>query len=284
MFRKMLLAFPKPRKNPLPLSMSRHLFAGLLFLLAAAGPAAAAVLQPHSAAYQFKLVSARPGASVSDASGIMTYELSDACRGWASEQKTKLQLDLTSGDSVAFGWSTTAYEEKDGSAYRFFIEHFSDLTEEEKQNGRATLAADGSGGKAEITSGGLTRDVELPRGVLFPTAFTKKLIEAAEAGEVLLSGPLFDGSGDEGAYEVSVIIGKKRPAGSPAAYEALQGLDSWSVRAAFYNLGDQASVPEQEQSFRLFANGVIDGLQLDMGDFVVEGDLNDFELLPGAGC
>lgn len=260
------------------------LLSSLIFASGVAESAASPVLQPHAAAYTFRLVTARSGGSVTDATGRMTFELADACRGWTSAQKTSLDLGFSSGGSITFGWSNSTYEAKDGSSFRFFVEQFSEAGDEEKQSGKAVIRADGSGGEAKIAEGGETRAQDLPRGTLFPSAFTVKLIDAARSGEVIISGPLFDGSGKKGIYDVSLVIGKHLPPGTAASVEGLEKLESWQVRAAFYSMGDRSSVPDQEQSFRLFENGVIDRLQLDMGDFVVEGLLSDYEAHPLSDC
>ncbi|MET4806465.1 DUF1849 family protein [Limibacillus sp. MBR-115] len=266
------------------LKPTAFLVTSLLIFSGATEVGASPVLQPHVAAYTFRLVTARSGGSVTDASGRMTFELTDACRGWTSAQKTSLDLGFSSGGSVTFGWSNSTYEAKDGSSFRFFVEQFSEAGDDEKQSGKAKIKADGSGGVAEIEENGEIRAQELPRGTLFPSAFTVKLIDAARSGEVILSGPLFDGSGEKGVYDVSLVIGKHLPPGTAASVEGLENLESWQVRAAFYSVGDRSSVPDQEQSFRLYENGVIDRLQLDMGDFVVEGLLSDYETQNSSDC
>lgn len=254
-------------------------------LLAASGiftgalsSAQAAQMQPHAATYDFKLLRAASGSGIAGAEGQMVYRLEDACRGWNASQKATITLAFAqSVGSFEFGWSLDAWESKDGNDYRFFLRRLTG-PEAEQFSGSAKL----SDMTAEVTSDGEDPvEVALMPGTLFPMAFTDKVIAAAEAGEVLVSAPLYDGGPAEELYEVSMVVGKEVPAGQDLADPALSGLRSWEANAAFFQLDSELSEPDQEQSFRLFENGVIDRLILDMGDFAIEGRLSDYQELPG---
>jgi hypothetical protein len=249
----------------------------VLLTLGLAAPLSAAPLQPHAATYEFKLIRSAAGSGVANAAGHMTYRLEDACRGWNAGQKATITMELAQAGSYTFGWSLESWESKDGQDYRFFIKHVTG-GEVEESSGSASLdsrsASVSEGGSAE-------QELPLPSGTLFPTAFTEKAIAAAEVGQVLLAAPLYDGGSEDDIYEVSMIMGKEIPVDHDLANDSLSGLKSWQVRAAFFKQQSGESAPDQEQAFRLFENGVIDRLQLDMGDFVIEGRLTEFELLPG---
>jgi len=47
---------------------------------------------------------------------------------------------------------------------------------------------------------------------------------------------------------------------------------------------DVAAEPEYEQEMRLFANGVVDDLLLDYGDFTLDAELVDLVALPPPQC
>ncbi len=241
-------------------------------------PLQAAPLQPHSVTYDFKLIRASSGAGIADAAGQMTYRMEDACRGWSAEQKATITMVFAEGlGSFDFGWSLESWESKDGAAYRFFLKRLTG-DEREEYAGSARL----SDLSAEVTSdGGEAQPVALMKGTLFPMAFTEKAIAKAEAGEVLLASPLYDGGPSDELYEVSMILGKELPEGADLPAEGLEGLRSWEARAAFFKQNSGQSEPDQEQSFRLFENGVIDRLVLDMGDFAIEGRISAYEELPG---
>ena len=46
----------------------------------------------------------------------------------------------------------------------------------------------------------------------------------------------------------------------------------------------RASTPDQEQTVDLYANGIIDRLTLDYGDFTVDAVLKTLEAVPSPGC
>lgn len=61
-------------------------------------------------------------------------------------------------------------------------------------------------------------------------------------------------------------------------------MPSWRVNLAFFGVGAESVEPEQEQGLRLFANGVVDEMHLDYGDFVLDADLTELTRLPAPEC
>jgi len=59
---------------------------------------------------------------------------------------------------------------------------------------------------------------------------------------------------------------------------------SWRVNLAFYGAEAASVEPEQEQGLRLFANGVVDEMSLDYGEFVLTSDLIELSPLPAPDC
>jgi len=53
---------------------------------------------------------------------------------------------------------------------------------------------------------------------------------------------------------------------------------------AFFAKGAEGATPEHEQSLRIHANGIVEDLLLDYGDFSVEGRLTRLEKLPRPPC
>jgi hypothetical protein len=58
----------------------------------------------------------------------------------------------------------------------------------------------------------------------------------------------------------------------------------WNVSLAFYAPKGETAEPEHEQSLRLYANGVVDRLVLDYGEFSILGTLSKIETLPKPSC
>ncbi len=58
---------------------------------------------------------------------------------------------------------------------------------------------------------------------------------------------------------------------------ALRGLSTSILDSAYVS-------PTREQGFRVFANGVVDELVIDYGDFTIDAVLEDLKPLPESGC
>lgn len=272
----------------------RRFTAGLLLTLTAAccvtGPALGAqpggghALVAHKAVYALSLGQAHASSAVAEAAGRFEFEWSDVCDGWAVNQRFRLALLYEDGLTVSYGWSLSSWESKDGERYRFFIRRFDGSGESESVRGEAELAADGSG--RAIFQGPERREVALPPGTLFPTHHTRHVLEQAESGGVPVWTLVFDGSGEGGLSGVSAALSQPLPAGAPTQLPSplLDDMPSWRVNLAFYSPDAGEPEPEQEQAVRLFANGVVDEMRLDYGDFELDADLAELSSLPRPTC
>jgi hypothetical protein len=271
----------------------RRFTAGLLLALASVcygtAPATAAALAgerlaPHKAVYALSLGELRSSAAVVEAAGRLEFEWSDVCDGWAVNQRFRIALLYEDGLSVSYGWSLSSWESKDGRRYRFFIRRFDGSGEVEQVRGEAELGADGSG--RAVFHEPERRELALPAGTLFPTHHTRHVLEQAEAGAAPVWTLVFDGTDDSGLAGISAALSGRLPAGAPVrlASPLLEGVPSWHVNLALYGTEPDALEPEQEQSLRLFANGVIDEMQLDYGDFVLDAGLAELTPLPHPSC
>lgn len=271
----------------------RRFTAGLLLALATVccgtGPAAAVALAgerlvPHRAVYALSLGELRLSSAVAEAAGRFEFEWSDVCDGWAVNQRFRIVLLYEDGLSVSFGWSLSSWESKDGRRYRFFIRRFDAGGQVESVRGEAELGADGSGKAVFHEPEG--REIALPAGTLFPTHHTRHVLERAEVGEAPVWTQVFDGSGDQGPFGVSAVLSRRLPAGAPVQLDSplLEGVPSWHVGLAFYGPDLGELEPEQEQNLRLFANGVVDEMRLDYGEFVLDADLAALSPLPRPSC
>lgn len=250
---------------------------------AAAAPAGER-LAPHRATYVLSLGSLQSSSAVVEAAGRFEFEWRDVCDGWAVSQKFRIALLYEDGVSVSFGWSLSSWEAKDGRRYRFFVRRFDGGGLTEAVRGEAELGADGSG--HAVFREPETREIVLPAGTLFPTHHTLHVLARAEVGEVPIWTLVFDGSGDEGLFGVSAALSRSLGPAAPTriASPLLNGVRSWRVDLAFFDADQQDAEPEQEQGLRLFANGVVDEMRLDYGDFVLDADLTDLVELPAPDC
>jgi hypothetical protein len=111
-------------------------------------------------------------------------------------------------------------------------------------------------------------------------------MEAAAKGELPLWRTVFDGSGDDGRFGVNAALTETLAADAPKGFESplLRGQKSWRLRLAYFGMDETVSEPEHEQGLRLYANGIVDEMLLDYGDFVLSAELGVLEALPEIEC
>ena len=107
-------------------------------------------------------------------------------------------------------------------------------------------------------------------------------LDEAEAGQRFFIAMLFDGTEVDGLNEISAVIGDLQPAGS--AENALLERPSWPVQLAFFSLAEPTAEPTYEMSVTLYDNGIVDGMLIDYGDFVVRATLLELEPLDPPDC
>ncbi len=240
----------------------------------------------HRAVYDLRLGDSENGSGVATAEGRMVIEFSDTCDGYALSQRLQMRLGDGEGGATVTDFRVTNWESTDGRKFRFATRHIVNGEENEAYEGSAQLNADG-GGEAHYTKPE-DKVEKLPGGTVFPSMHTIELIRAAQASKPILSGRLFDGSGDELVYDVVGAIGRSgtvMPAAlKGAGADLLRGQQSWPVRIAFYPPGSQEELPEYEVGFRLYANGVSSDMQMDYGDFSIDAVLSELDALPKPEC
>jgi hypothetical protein len=240
---------------------------------------------PHRATYDLSLSASRSSGSIAQADGKLEFEWADLCTGWTVSQRTRVRMVTAEGQGVEFGWTLNALESRDGRRYRFFIRRLNIDGSTEELRGEARLSESGEKGLA-IFSKPETREMPLPKGTLFPTGHSLILMDAAGKGELPLWRTVFDGSGDTGLFGINAALSHALPADAPSRFESplLSGQESWRLHLAYFDMDETVAEPEHEQALRLYANGVVDEMLLDYGDFVLAADLETLEALPDPGC
>ena len=250
--------------------------------VASAAAAMPAELVSHRATYRMGLSSSRSGSGMSNASGVWNYKFADACDGWVTEFRLAITYGYAEGGQVETTTDFLGWESKDGLTYRFRVRQARDGQITEEVEGTAKLTGTGQGGVARYTRPE-SHDIKLPKGTLFPTAHTLRLLDTANAGGRLLVRPLFDGQGDEGPFDTNAQIG--RATAQPAAV-ASPLLDSpvWPMRMAFYPRGSTDALPEFEMSLTYHPNGVAEDIEQIFQTFSLRGRLESIEMLPRRKC
>ena len=254
----------------------RHLVAFFCLLATPALAASPVPLASHKAVYDLTLGKVR-GENVISAHGTMSYEMEDACDGWASQQRLDLHVTNRHAQDVEMITDYATWESKDGLHMRFHMRQTTEQAVTELVDGEATLDGPGGPGIVRYTEP-KPAEVKLPAGTLFPTAHTEAIIAAAASGQHFLNLPIFDGTGDKGAQDSAILVLNWNKPG-PASFPQLASLPSGRVRIAFYkrNGGDQT--PDYEVGMHYWLNGVADNLTMDFGDFVMDGKLAQFHLM-----
>lgn len=251
---------------------------------AATHAAQAVELVPHRAFYKMQLASTKLAGGVSAATGAMTYEFSDSCDGWTVENKTVLTFVYAEGGQVNTTWDFLTWESKDGLSYRFKVRSTRDGMVTEEVDGVARLDGKGLGGVARFTLPE-PMTVSLPKGTLFPTDHTRRLIERAQAGDAVYNRVVFDGSGEDGPFEVNALIGKANGQTSRInAGPVLLAVPSYPVNMAFYPVNSQDAAPDYEVNLHYHVNGIAADVTQVFDTFSLKGTLDKVENKPKPDC
>jgi hypothetical protein len=258
----------------------RVLLAVLGMLLAL--PVDAAELAPHRAVYSMALERRgnQPG-PVSAVSGTILIEFAKQCDGWTVEQRDRTTMRYDdSGQDVEDTSQYVTWEAEDGTRFRFLYRHTVENEPPREVRGSATLGPDG--GEVRLTRPE-TATRPLTRGTLFPTAHQRALLNAARAGETWLKRDVFDGTEEDGAYEVTVGIGRVQAPDTGAAHELLR-LRWWPIRMALFAPGNTSGTADYEVGIELLENGVSRSLLYDYGTLAIRATLTSIERLPQPQC
>ncbi|MGB0748201.1 MAG: EipB family protein [Magnetospiraceae bacterium] len=265
----------------------RLFFMNLLVLgvtFAGHGAAAAPDMIPHIAVYHLKLSEVRSPTDITAAEGLTYYSFVKTCDGWTVENQSSLALTNQNGDTSNTFWRFSTFEAADGSSYLFDSRQSADQVVVEKVAGKATIAGENPG-IVELTSPN-TDTLELPAGVLFPTAHLQAAIRAAESGQRVFGAATFDGASLDNPYFVNtLVLGSNAPA-KPAATGGADfpSLASWNLRLAYYPLDPAAEQPDFEMDLTYRADGVATALTQTFDGFSLKGTLERIMITPPPDC
>jgi hypothetical protein len=253
-------------------------------LLAAGAWAAPPELASHRATYRMGLSTSRSGSGMANAAGQWSYEFTDSCDGWITEYRLAMTYAYTEGGQVDTSTDFLSWESKDGLKYRFRVRQARDGQVTEEVEGVAELKGKGQPGTVRY-SRPEAHILKLPKGTLFPTEHTVRLIETAAGGGHILFRPVFDGMSDSGPFEINALIGRAAtPQPAAGGASPLLASPTWPMRMAFFPVGSKDPLPEFEMSLNYHANGVADGIVQIFKTFSLNGTLEKIEALPRKKC
>lgn len=275
--------------------------AALATIAPAAGEQAApAVMTPHKAIYDFRMLGISSGSGgLSDIRGSMFYEQADACDGWTTDHRFTSEYFYPERPALLNASQYTAWEAKDRSLFQFNSERQENGNPGEQLRGAVERGADGTAKAVFSRPADLTFD--LPAGYYLPVQHTAEMISRARKGEKIFHAVLFDGTDADGPVEVNAIITKAlTPAevaaigmtadGKPDARidAKLVNVPAWRVRMAVFPLypkeGQDGSTPSYEMDMVLHDNGVISDAVVDYRQFKLAQKLTALEAVPPVNC
>lgn len=263
--------------------------------LAAIGATAgrAAALAPHRAVYDITLVTARPGAGISELTGRMVYELTgSSCDGYTQNMRFVTRTTNQEGAVSINDLRSTSWEDAAASRFRFSSSQFRNDQATEQTAGEAVRRKGAGDVKVEL-SRPRKKVVSLPAGVMFPVQHSSELLEAARRGDRTFAADLFDASEKgEKVHATNAFIGARLDPGynrtlSPVVSAApLDELPAWPVALSYFERGKERedAVPSYELAFVFFDNGVSRRILIDYGDFSVRGTLKDLVFVEPGKC
>ncbi|MEM7693470.1 MAG: DUF1849 family protein [Pseudomonadota bacterium] len=272
--------------------MRQYLAAGCLVSMSLSG-AWADSLQPHKAVYDLTLRSAEPSTSVVAASGRLVFELQgSACDGYTVDFRNVTRVTDREGAQRTTDLRSSTTETLAPPVLVFDHETVVD-----------GMAPSGIKGRAESRAGGVAVAVEAPKETtvslvraIFPTAHTRLILEAAEAGERVLEARVFDG-GDEAdtIYETATLIGPGQTGlprasvgemGELAAIPNVERRTVWRLVISYFEDNEQSGerVPDYELTFSMLDNGIAYDVVFDYGTFAMEGELTELIMSDKPTC
>jgi hypothetical protein len=244
----------------------------------------AVALAPHRAVYELTLSTTRGGAGVTSVAGRMVYDLvGSPCDGYTQNMRFVTRMMHQSGSTSVSDLRSITWEDAAGKQFRFDSSQYRDDKATEATAGDASRQGATEGIKVDLTKPS-KRSLSLPSGVYFPVQHTIALIGAARDGKSSFRADLYDGSEKgEKVYDTVSALGRAHPAGSNRNLPPVKGADrldtvgAWPVSIAYFEPQSDGkdALPVYEISFLMFENGVSRKLNIDYGEFALQGEMTE---------
>ena len=273
--------------------------AGLVFVTAisvAHGDDAAkapVALVPHRAIYDLTLGDTRGNSQVAGVRGRILYDFGgNSCQGYSLDFRQVSELDTGEGKISTSDLRSTTWEGADAKNFKFTSQNFIDENLVDSVDGHAEHDTTKTAVALEKPG---PKSLSLAAGVVFPTEHMVRVINAARAGQNILSFPVYDGSetGDK-VFDTLTVIGRQIASGERDHDDAavneskLASVPRWPVTISYFERDKPQDSAEQTPAyaigFELYENGISRDLSLDYNDFVVKGKLTSLEIKDTKPC
>ena len=244
--------------------------------------ASEAVIHPHRAFYEMRLVDSGPLSGMRGLTGAAVMEWSVGCDVEAFRRETRMLISRADGRDSRVQVDFSAWERLDGTEYGFTGSVARPGAEIERRSGKARLEGYGGGGEARYEQP-VERRLALPEGTLFPGAWMRQSIDHARTGEGVLARRVFFGEDDNDPMTVSMVLLPETGVEMAEVPEALAGERRWRAQLAFFDR-ESGSVPAFESAEWFFENGVGGDALIAFPEFTVGYRLKGVELLDRPDC
>lgn len=251
----------------------------------------------HRAIYKVSLAKRQNRGQVFSVDGRIVTQWQETCDGVISEQRIVTDMLDEASERSLSDISASSWESLDGLRYRFSMRQRLDDRIVAEYEGRAQYPSALTNGTATLRKPA-DKEIKLPPGVLFPSAFMQALLDAARLGRKNLSRQVFDGTSESDYYQVVSAIGAATSANAASKVgeaakttplnqsiaSAISGLTWWPVQVSYYSLEKNEGLPEFEMAFKLYDNGVSADLTLDYGALALFASLQRIEAYKRPNC
>jgi len=256
-----------------------------------AAQAGAAVLVPHRAVYDLKLLRTPGKRQIESVRGRILYDFSGSpCEGYILQFRQVSELDSGEGKVALSDLRASTWEEGDAKSFRFNSTNYLNQKPVESADGNANRDAQGVTVKLAKPD---AKTLNLSSNIVFPTEHMRRIIEAAQTGKTILEFPVYDGSENgQKVFDTLTVIGRpippdeKKPTDAAAGMPELANMTRWPVTISYFDRttpgGEQT--PVYAIGFEMFENGISRALNLDYGDFVVGGEMKELQLKEAKAC
>jgi hypothetical protein len=256
-----------------------------------AAQAGAAVLVPHRAVYDLKLLRTPGKRQIESVRGRILYDFSGSpCEGYILQFRQVSELDSGEGKVALSDLRANTWEEGDAKSFRFNSTNYLNEKPVESADGNANRDTQGVTVKLAKPD---TKTLNLSSNIVFPTEHMRRIIEAAQTGKTILEFPVYDGSENgQKVFDTLTVIGRpippdeKKPTDAAAGMPELANMIRWPVTISYFDRttpgGEQT--PVYAIGFEMFENGISRALNLDYGDFVVGGEMKELQLKEAKAC
>ncbi|HEY1962232.1 MAG TPA: DUF1849 family protein [Rhizomicrobium sp.] len=219
----------------------------------------AAVADPSASTREIYNVSlARTSGYLRSAHGRTVVETREECGGTRTVQRSLSDVTYKTGVPIRTDFVTETWESRDHRTLRFDARNLQSGNGAERHAGTARLFANGTG---QVTFTSKDKPFALPRGAMFPGAFSQAILAVAQKSRSLENRMVFQGGGRDALVTASVRIGAREIHPQITAQDPdhlLKGVTAWPMLMSYFP--DQAELPASEIATELYANGMMGSL------------------------